>query len=462
MRSSLILLVAAVSAGGPVSAQEVRVKVDSSAEILAIMFRVAGAPEYSMGRIQPYMRQVDSAFKPFADHPAIREIRRLRLANGVSFDAVMSMAAHLTDPLTFTERAPFDDPGSTLDGRWKGADSRVFLRLARDFARDARVSDFLARQRPVYDSAAVRLQRMIDRRANMKWFSGFFGANAGGVFVASPLLANAGGNFGPRFADGGTFEMHAYLGIGTADSAGFPTIPDGLLSTIVHEFNHSFVNRVVETRSAELRAPGERVYRTVAATMRSQAYGSAQTMLNESIVRASVIRYLLANEGQAAAERETRAQRALGFMWMPQLVTLLGEYEADRATYPSLEAFMPKVVEFYQALGSRIDSETAAFEAARPAIVHISIPDSAKDVDPSTTTITVRFDQPMGPGVSINRIDAEMPGVTSWAFDSTRTVLTLTVKLEPARTYGLRFTGNGFASATGFPLKERSVRFTTR
>ena len=36
-----------------------------------------------------------------------------------------------------------------------------------------------------------------------------------------------------------------------------------------------------------------------------------------------------------------------GFLWMRELVTLLGEYEADRTRYATFDLFMPRVVEFF-------------------------------------------------------------------------------------------------------------------
>jgi hypothetical protein len=444
------------------AAQTVQVRTDPRAEILAIMFRLAGAPEYSQGRVQPYIRQIDSAFTPFKDHAAIQEINRLRSLYSVSFDAVMSMAANITDPIVFGERVPFDSPASSLDRRWHGAEARPFLAAARDFARDSHVAAFLLMEQPTYDSAAVRMRRLINTRAHMEWFNAFFGERAGGVFIASPLLANAGGNFGPHFDDAATHEMYAYLGVGDADPLGFPRINDGILPTVIHEFSHSFVNHVVESRHVELQPSGERIFATVQAAMRSQAYGSWQTMLDESVVRASVIRYLLAKEGPAAAEAETRAQRGLGFVWMDDLVSLLGDYESSRPSYPTLSAFMPRIIAFYDELAPRIDRVVGEFDAHKPTITESSIPDGAADVDPSVDTITVRFDRPMGSGYSINGADgADCPTVTASDFDAAHTTFTLHIKLEPNHAYGLHFTGAGFASADGYPLKDFTVRFHT-
>jgi hypothetical protein len=338
---------------GTLPAQRLVVKADPRAEVLAIMFRLAGAPEYQLGRIQPYMRQIDSAFRPYASEPAIDDIRRLRLTEGVGFDAVMSLAAHITDPISFAERVPFDAPRCALDPRWHGAATRPFLVDARRFARDAHVSRFLRVEQPLYDSAATRMRRMVEHDLNLKWFQRFYADRSPSVFILSPVLANADELFGPTFFDGHTIERHAYVGLGSVDKAGFAVVAPSYLPYIVHEVNHTFVNHVLDSDSAAFRPYIARVYRVVEKAMEREHYADPQIMLDESLVRAAVVRYLMANKGRAAGQREIIEQQRRGFFWMSDLVRLLGEYEARRDVYPTFAAFVPKILDYYEGLASR-------------------------------------------------------------------------------------------------------------
>lgn len=116
--------------------QTVRVVDDPRGEVIGILFRIAGAPDFSNGAVQPYIRQIDSAFAPFKDHPVFSEINRLRNQYGLSLSAVLSMAPQITDPVTFRERSPVDAASSTLSRGWRGAESsdvsRACARLRRD------------------------------------------------------------------------------------------------------------------------------------------------------------------------------------------------------------------------------------------------------------------------------------------------------------------------------------------
>jgi Domain of unknown function (DUF4932)/IclR helix-turn-helix domain len=83
------------------------------------------------------------------------------------------------------------------------------------------------------------------------------------------------------------------------------------------------------------------------AMMRGQGYGTWDAMINESLVRAAVPRYYLAHGDSARATADITSQVKAGFVWMRELVALLGEYEHDRARYATFDLFMPRVVELF-------------------------------------------------------------------------------------------------------------------
>ncbi|MFN9712304.1 MAG: DUF4932 domain-containing protein, partial [Planctomycetota bacterium] len=83
----------------------------------------------------------------------------------------------------------------------------------------------------------------------------------------------------------------------------------------------------------------------VAEQMRRQAYGKWETMLCETLVRACVIRYLRANDRGLDALRRMAEDQFRGFRWVGRVADALKAYEKDRATYPTLDAFVPRIVE---------------------------------------------------------------------------------------------------------------------
>src|ERR1039458_831880 len=63
--------------------------------------------------------------------------------------------------------------------------------------------------------------------------------------------------------------------------------------------------------------------------------------------RASTVRYLRQYAGEEAARGAIQSEKKKGFLWMQEMSDLLGEYEAHRDQYPTLEDFSPRLVAFF-------------------------------------------------------------------------------------------------------------------
>ena len=78
--------------------------------------------------------------------------------------------------------------------------------------------------------------------------------------------------------------------------------------------------------------------------MSRQNYNSWQTILNESIVRAAVINYMMENGfDNQHVQREMLDQVVRDFRWMPELVSALRNYIGSRSQYPTLNDFYPEI-----------------------------------------------------------------------------------------------------------------------
>ena len=124
----------------------------------------------------------------------------------------------------------------------------------------------------------------------------------------------------------------------------------------------------------------QRSITVVARAMGRQAYNDGRTLLNESLVRAAVVRYRRANEGAAAAEAELREQFGRSFLWIRGLDSTLARYEGARARYPTIDAFMPEVGRFFNDVAATMPDRMRQFNAARPRLIRITPADSAASV----------------------------------------------------------------------------------
>ena len=130
---------------------------------------------------------------------------------------------------------------------------------------------------------------------------------------------------------------------------------DRFIPTIVHEFNHSYVNPLVERHREAFRLAGEHIFSRLESNMTRWGYNHWYVMINEYLVRAGTIRYLRTREGRRAARRNISRDERAGFPQIGDLADLLSEYESDRERYPDLEAFLPRIVAFFDEMAEEMD-----------------------------------------------------------------------------------------------------------
>jgi putative metalloprotease len=176
----------------------------------------------------------------------------------------------------------------------------------------------------------------------------------------------------------------------------------------------------------------------------------------ESLVRVSVIRYLLNHGDTTAATRQVKQDIAQGFLWMSKLSRLLTTYEKQRNAYPTMESFMPRIVEFFNNTADQIDRW--------PRFVSIEeFENGDNQVDPDLKTLTIRFDRPMsgGYGFGYGPLGQEhfpLKKVNGYPNDRT---ITIDTALKPNFEYQINLLSIGFFSTEGWPIKNTLIRFKT-
>jgi len=327
----------------------VEVRVDRRVELMSIAFRMAGHPEYDKGRGSRYIKAVDERFGEFRDDPLMDWIRQLRRTRGVSYDAPMSMAVHLTHHPTWQLRCPVEPHPSGLDRRWQAREAEIFVERLNAFVEKSRFEEFFEANQPLYDLTETRMRALLEEETHLEWFDEFFGSRPAAQFTVIPALLNGGQCYGPHVTlPDGSEELYCVLGVWMTDYVGRPRFDTTVVDTIIHEFCHSYTNSIVDRHEEALRPSGEAIFPHVADVMRKQAYGNWKTMMYESLVRASVIRYLAKHSPRAIMLREIGRQNQRGFVWVEDLAGLLAEYEQQRDKYATLDSFAPEIVAFFE------------------------------------------------------------------------------------------------------------------
>ena len=458
--------IASLPAQQDASPPPVEVTVHEPLELLCVVARFAGHPEYQPRTPEPaYSKSVAKHFAAGREHDAVARLRELRRAHGIGYDAIASLAVHLGPLPELAPLVPFAPHPPSLDARWRDADPAAFVATLRQFASATDAEAFFASNRRLYERAAERLAERLQDSDALPWFDEFFGARPGARCIAHVGLQCGGHNYGTsvRSLDGGIDQLRPVFGCWRFDQDGTPRFGAELLPLFVHELCHTWVNPIVEQHLERLSPAGERLFCAHAEVMQRQAYGNGRTLLCETLVRACVIRCVTDTDGEAAGRKQAAQETRAHFTWAPELAELLRDYQRDRERYATFEAFVPKLAEALDRIAARFP----AVDDAAPQLVACSPANGSTDVDPALRELRFTFDRAMADqSWSVVGDPAQMPKLLgSPEYDRARRVLTIRVELEGGRDY--RFSLNspdkqGFRSERGAPLAPVVVTFRTR
>lgn len=439
-------------------AQELVVPVvDERTELLSIVFRLAGAEEYVTNDLEKYVNEIDSFFISHKNHDVIKHAQDVRSMYGVSYDAVMSIAVHI-DIVNQEIRLKENIKKEGIDNRWMEDDITEFVQLLNSFYNESDFHRFFVQHKDFYQTAETNMSKVLEN-VDFGWFEKFYGEKNKGTFHLVISLVNGPSSYGANvsYMNKSEEDIYAIIGTWATDDFGEPTYSQHIVGTVIHEFNHSFCNPLIEKYYPQLEKKASEFYALVHEKLAQQAYGSSKTMLCEILVRACVIKYY-----QSLSDSPMRTKSLIsnelgnGFLWIEELVNSLSIYEKSREKYPTLESYMPEIVKLQNSLSPK--KLYKKLEKNMPVITGTNIANGAQDVDPSITEIVVKFSSPMytgANGASYGKKGEEyFPEVSGAKWNSNQMEWVLTVSLEPDTEYSISFPSGFFYSSSFYNPKE--------
>ncbi|MCC7262688.1 MAG: DUF4932 domain-containing protein [Candidatus Latescibacteria bacterium] len=336
-----LALVLLLALAGPLRAASptLQVAVDPRTELLTtvqlLSSEVALTPYPS-----PYLFELYRYFQPCRQHPAVQILRTL-MSQHPWPDVYHYVVLCLSPPpelewqLRPAGSTTGDLLGTPLLDDWVAA--------LRDFADQSQFNRFFAQQTPFYYHLVGQVEKELQGRDLLGPLEAYYGMRLREYrLVLSPLLHR--GGFGPRLPVGeGEYLGYSIVGPDAMGSQG-PTYSFQHLRELVwHEFGHSFINPLIAGRSEEVQARVE-LYVPLQPRMASNGYPTWESCVNEHLIRAITARLLRQAEGDEAGERAAEAEARQGFAYVPALYHRLEEYERDPAAYPSIPAFLPRLL----------------------------------------------------------------------------------------------------------------------
>jgi hypothetical protein len=341
---------------------KITIEVDPRVELIGIVFRLAGNPEFNDGTLKPYAKAIERHFGDFDNHPVVKMAVQLRNTRLMSCDGPMSLAVHIDRNLRL--RKTTEEWPDTLDYRWEKDETAEFLEKLRQFAAETKFDEFFKAQGPSYEQGIRPCKSILEQNEVAKdqsglvfvkflsadvgeWLSGFFGVENPGDLRLVLGFVNAFANFGVRFETGGVSEKYAIVGMRPFDPANTVIFLPQQVATAAHEFCHSFANPVVDKYMARLQPAGERLFATHGATMRTRGYQKWESVMYETAVRACVVSFLRQSIADPRfLDYHLRGEVKAGFIWTEDMGNLLKKYESNREKYSTFESFFPEFVDF--------------------------------------------------------------------------------------------------------------------
>lgn len=438
-------------------------KVDSRVELMSIVFRLAESEEYMSNAYKVYVDKIEEFYTPHKNHELISYIKSLRLSHSIGYDAVMSMAIHMDKNYKLLKNYE-----KSLDKRWDNASAEKFNLLLHKFYKDTNSQVFFKNNENLYTQIEQNFMPVY-KELDLNWYTQFYGKEPIEKFTIVNGLGNGGGNYGPNIHYGNEKrEIYAIMGTWLMDEKGMPTFPlDRYFPTLLHEFNHSFVNHLLDDFEINLKDNGEAIYLKQREEMKTQAYSNWKIMLNEALVRAAVIKYMKDHRfDELEIANETSSQLERGFIWIEDLVKELEMYEKKRTIYPTLESYMPQLVEAYKRFADKLPMYQKRLDEMRPNVTEIdNLPHNGAVIDASTTGMRIHFDRPLvGKGRSFSlgpKGKEAFPAFEGITYGKDNRSFTLVFKLEPGKEYQFVITGLSFKTVEGISMTNHLVEFST-
>ena len=341
---------------------KITIEVDPRVELIGIVFRLAGNPEFNDGTLKPYAKAIERHFGDFDGHPVVKMATQLRNTRLMSCDGPMSLAVHIDG--NYRLRKTAEQWPSALDYRWEKDETAEFLEKLRQFAAETKFDEFFKAQGPIYEQGIRPCESIMNQEKVAKdqsrseyveflsvdvgeWLSGFFGVDNPGDLRLVLGFVSAFANYGVRFETGGTSEKYAIIGMRPFDPANTIIFLPQQVVTTVHEFCHSFANPVVEKYMDRLQPAGERLFAAYGAAMRRVGYQKWETVMCETAVRACVVSFVRQSiVDPRLMDFVLKNEVGHGFVWSEDMGNFLKTYENQRDKYPTFESFFPEFVDF--------------------------------------------------------------------------------------------------------------------
>lgn len=469
MKNRLFLLILGFILTLPTFAQEpVKAHFDECLDLMSVVWRLTGANEYNLCMAEQYSKEVDATFGEFRDHPVVQLAQKYRSQSGISYDAVAAYGLHLTinESNEIVLRDIYQEGSDDSFDRWSEAQKQAFLKPLNDFYRESQFHNWYTKQQNTYERVEEAFDN-INKHIDYSWFSNFFGPQKGSEFHVVLSLLVGPHNYGcSAKLKNGSNILNPVIGccrIDDEDNINFNE--NDVLPIIIHEFCHHYCNPLNLQYWSLMSKTAQEIFLFKKDELQRAAYGSALTMMNETFVRAAVIRYMKTHYPTINDVELIRNEEQNGFLLTQTVCNALKRYEQNRNQYNTMSDYMPTLSDAINHFSIRDYKKTQKEYAKHLASYKVNIQNGAKGIRSGEFVVEIAFSKPMVDGIALggSQRDCGLPEFKGYRWSDDQKTIYITFLLKPNKTYGFRVLGTLFQTLDGYTAKgDTDICFSTK
>lgn len=469
MKNRLFLLILGFILTLPTFAQEpVKAHFDECLDLMSVVWRLTGANEYNLCMAEQYAKEVDIAFGSFQSHPVVQLARKYRSQSGISYDAVAAYGLHLTinESNEIVLRDIYQEGSDDSFDRWSEAQKQAFLKPLNDFYRESQFHNWYTKQQNTYERVEEAFDN-INKHIDYSWFSNFFGPQKGSEFHVVLSLLVGPHNYGcSAKLKNGSNILNPVIGccrIDDEDNINFNE--NDVLPIIIHEFCHHYCNPLNLQYWSLMSKTAQQVYQLKEDELNRAAYGSSIIMMNETFVRAAVIRYMKTHYPTINDVELIRNEEQNGFLLTQTVCNALKRYEQNRNQYNTMSDYMPTLSDAINHFSIRDYKKTQKEYTKHLASYKVNIQNGAKDIASGEFVLEITFSKPMANGISLgpSHSGCGFPEFKGYRWSDDQKTIYITFQLQSNKQYGFRVLGTLFHTLDGYTAKgDTDICFSTK
>lgn len=312
-------------------------------DLMTLIARMAGTAGFTECYVSSISKSADSYFEPYANHQAVQLMKSYK-SSGISYDAVTAYGnlLCLTDKGNLVFNPKYQEHSSRSFDRWSEKQKKDMLEAVNDFYKTSNFHRWFESVKSLQDNAIRNFTSVCN--LDYKWFDSFYGKNdkiASRIILCFFMGGNSQGISYTK--NDGTFFLTPTMGAFGEENGNIYFF--GGINTIVHEFSHPYCNPLVDKNWSFISFTADYIFSHVRSEMIAQSYSESKSMICENMVRSCAIMYMMSHGEQEYAEDRILQEKNNSFLLVPDLVEALKEREAQASKYPTLESYMPVIVD---------------------------------------------------------------------------------------------------------------------